>query len=51
MMNWVTKYSSMVCMSLQFLKIKTQGAPKYLYKLILLKNNTSDARSTHSVSK
>ena len=32
-----------------FYKIKTQRAPKYLYKLIPLKNNTYDTRSTHSV--
>ena len=33
-----------------FYEIKAQGAPKYLYKLIPLKNNTRDIRSTHSVS-
>ena len=32
-----------------FYKIKTQGAPKYLYKLIPHKNNTYVTRSTHSV--
>ena len=32
-----------------FYKIKTQRAPEYLYKLISLKNNTYDTRSTHSV--
>ena len=32
-----------------FYKIKTQRAPKYLYKLIPPKNNTYDTRSTHSV--
>ena len=32
-----------------FYKIKTQRAPKYLYKLIPIKNNTYDTRSTHSV--
>ena len=31
-----------------FYEIKTQGAPKYLYKLIPLKNNTYGTRSTHS---
>ena len=30
-----------------FYKIKTQRAPKYLYKLIPLKNNTYDTRCTH----
>ena len=32
-----------------FYKIKTQHAPKCLYKLIPLKNNTYDTRPTHSV--
>ena len=32
-----------------FYEIKTHCAPKYLYKLIPLKNNTYDTRSTHSV--
>ena len=32
-----------------FYKIKTQRAPKYLYKLIPLKNNTYDTRSAPSV--
>ena len=32
-----------------FYKIKTQREPKYLYKLIPLKNNTYDTRSIHSV--
>ena len=32
-----------------FYKIKTQRAPKYLYKLIPLKNNTYDTRSAHSI--
>ena len=31
-----------------FYKIKTQRVPKYLYKLIPLKNNTYETRSTHS---
>ena len=30
-------------------KIKIERAPKYLYKLIPLKNNAYDTRSTHSV--
>ena len=32
-----------------FCKLKTQRVPKYLYKLIPLKNNTYDTHSTHSV--
>ena len=32
-----------------FYKIKTKRAPKYLYKLIPLKNKTYDIRSTHSI--
>ena len=32
-----------------FHKIKTQRAPKYLYKLTPLKNNSYDTRSAHSV--
>ena len=32
-----------------FYKIKTQDAPKYLYKFIPLTNNTYDIRSKHSV--
>ena len=32
-----------------FNKIKTQRTLRYLYKLVPLKNNTYDTRSTHSV--
>ena len=32
-----------------FYKIKTEGAPEYLYKLIPVQNNTYDTRSTLSV--
>ena len=32
-----------------FRRLKTQRVPKYLYKLIPLKNKTYDTRSTHSV--
>ena len=45
-------YKELGAGSINFLRTfykKTEGAPKYLYKLIPIKNNGYDARSTHSV--
>ena len=45
-------YKELGAGSINFLRTfykKTEGAPKYLYKLTPIKNNAYDARSTHSV--